>query len=224
VTNINFMDKLKVLSEINVENIFSFQIINPVYLDFTSANKELKNIDLNSEEFVKYVFDKIGNRIGIGKYDEKRTIYDRSELFSGDKRNIHLGIDLWTKEETPIFAILDGKVHSFNDNNNFGDYGPTIILEHIENGIKFFTLYGHLSKDSLNDKLIGKKIKKGEKFAKIGSYDVNGNWPPHLHFQIIFDMENKKGDYYGVTSDENKDKYLKNCPDPNILLRIKSKK
>ncbi|MFT4297673.1 MAG: peptidoglycan DD-metalloendopeptidase family protein [Candidatus Woesearchaeota archaeon] len=214
------MDALKILSEIKPGNIFSFRITNPVYLNFTSKNKELAKINLNSKEFSEYVFHKIKNNIGIGKYKENRTIYNRSKLFSVEARTYHLGIDLWTRKNTKIYAILDSKVHSFNDNNNFGDYGPTIILEHKQKGLKFYTLYGHLSKDSLKGLFQGKIIKKGECFAKIGSDKVNGNWPSHLHFQIILDMLHYKGDFPGVSSKKDLKKYSTICPDPNLLLRI----
>ena len=45
-------------------------------------------------------------------------------------RTIHLGMDLFIQEGSPVFAPLDGIVHSFANNNRKHDYGPTIILEH----------------------------------------------------------------------------------------------
>lgn len=61
-------------------------------------------------------------------------------MFDKGGRSIHPGIDLFTGKGTEILAPLNGKIHSFQDNNNFGDYGSTIILEHLEKGIKFYTL------------------------------------------------------------------------------------
>lgn len=48
----------------------------------------------------------------------------------------------------------------------------------------------------------------------------NGDWPPHLHFQVIHDMEFKKGDYPGVCSISERERYLKNCPDPDLILKM----
>ena len=62
----------------------------------------------------------------------------------------------------------------------------------------------------------------GEQIAKIGNYPINGNWPPHLHFQLITDMQGKKGDFYGVSSLEDRNHYLEICPDPNLILNIRS--
>jgi murein DD-endopeptidase MepM/ murein hydrolase activator NlpD len=104
--------------------------------DFTAANTEL-NLDIvtDSEKFSEWINNKLaaGNcRYGIGGYMEHRTIYARSEHFDtdGEPRRLHLGVDIWGDAGTRIYAPLDGTIHSFQDNDNFGDYGPTIILQH----------------------------------------------------------------------------------------------
>jgi hypothetical protein len=53
----------------------------------------------------------------------------------------------------------------------------------------------------------------------------NGQWPPHLHFQIVVDMEipiaiGRKGDYPGVCKLSEKEKYLNNCPNPDLILQM----
>ena len=127
---------------------------------------------------------------------------------------------MWINESTPIHAALDGSVHSFQNNTALGDYGPTIILSHEIGGIKFHTLYGHLSEASLIGKKVGDIIKKGEQIATLGLPPINGDYAPHLHFQIIIDMEEKTGDYPGVCSEKMLSFYKSNCPDPNLLLKI----
>ncbi|MDX5348841.1 MAG: peptidoglycan DD-metalloendopeptidase family protein, partial [Hymenobacteraceae bacterium] len=140
--------------------------------------------------------------VGLGGYLEDRKIYERSTLFEGSDqyRSIHLGVDIWADAGTEVLAPLDGKVHSFRDNNNFGDYGPTLILEHQLEKKKFYTLYGHLSRSSLIGLVEDNVFRKGERIGWIGNYPENGNWPPHLHFQIITDMEGRKGDFPGVVA------------------------
>ena len=119
-----------------------------------------------------------------------------------------------------LFRSLDGTIHSFQNNTALGDYGPTIILAHEIEGIKFHTLYGHLSETSLNGKKIGDIVKKGEQIATLGLPPINGDYAPHLHFQIIIDMEGKTGDYPGVCGEKTLTFYEDNCPDPNLLLKI----
>lgn len=196
-------------------------------LDLSPSNIELQHVDVsNSASFSEYVNSLIEqNNAGFawGGYLEKRSIYKRSTVFNDDsvpERNIHLGIDLWCVAGTLVFAALDGIIHSFQNNDAWGDYGPTIIIEHQFEGIPFYTLYGHLAAESLEGITTGQKIQKGEQIAILGDATVNGDYPPHLHFQLIRDLQDKKGDYPGVCTESEVGFYRKNCPDPNLLLGI----
>ena len=195
-------------------------------LDFTEENQELKSVDLSTTEvFAQYVFGQMrqkSKKIGIGGYLEKRAIYRRSEVFAtadSDFRNIHLGVDIWTEAGAPIFTPMDGKVHSFQDNAGFGNYGPTIILEHELDGKKLYSLYGHLFQNDLVSLEIGKEFKAGELLCHVGPFPENGDWPPHLHFQLMWDMGENWGDYPGVAAEKDLGFYTENCPDPNLILR-----
>lgn len=192
--------------------------------DFTAENTELDiEVVSDSKQFSKWVDDKLksgGYRYGIGGYMEHRTIYARSKHFdtSDEPRRLHLGVDIWADAGTPVYAPLDGIIHSFQDNNNFGDYGPTIILQHDLNGLILYSLYGHLSRNSLQGLAVGQHISKDQQIAAFGTVSENGSWPPHLHFQLMFDMEGKMGDYPGVARFSEKEHWLQNIPDPNLIL------
>jgi hypothetical protein len=41
-----------------------------------------------------------------------------------------------------------------------------------------------------------------------------------LHFQIILDIADWKGDYPGVCKYSEREKWLKNSPDPDIILQL----
>ncbi|MGI8951951.1 MAG: peptidoglycan DD-metalloendopeptidase family protein [Chitinophagaceae bacterium] len=203
-------------------------------MDFTSNNKELNENILNDTKlFSAYINNKLKQancKYGIGGYAENRTIYTRSKLFNkvssfsedSDRavRSFHLGIDIWGSAATTVFAPLGGTIHSFAFNDNFGDYGATIILHHQLNTINFNTLYGHLSLQDLQNLKEGNYIKQGEIFAHFGEPQENGNWPPHLHFQIIIDINEMRGDYPGVCAFSEKEKYLDNCPDADLILNM----
>jgi murein DD-endopeptidase MepM/ murein hydrolase activator NlpD len=192
-------------------------------MDFTGRNTELTDeILTDTPLFTHYINSKLqasGAKYGIGGYNEHRTIYRRSKVFEGQEpRRLHLGTDIWGKPYTKVMAPLDGIVHSFAFNNQYGDYGATIILSHQLDGLTFYTLYGHLSLNSLKNLHEGQNIKKGDVFTEFGIPFENGQWPPHLHFQIILDMQGKKGDYPGVCAYSEREKYLANCPDPSLIL------
>ena len=63
---------------------------------------------------------------------------------------------------------MGGMVHSFNYNNNFGDYGATIILLHQLDGLPFYTLYGHLSLRDIDHLSEGQYVIRGEEIAHFG--------------------------------------------------------
>ncbi|GAA4207444.1 hypothetical protein GCM10022289_29920 [Pedobacter jeongneungensis] len=194
-------------------------------LDFTVANTELTDEILDDTDlFSDWVNKKLTEnnaRYGIGGYNEHRTIYSRSAHFdTGEEpRRLHLGVDIWGPAGTPVYNFYDATVQSFANNNNFGDYGATIILTYEIDGFKFNALYGHLSLSSLNGLEEGKFIPGGTKIAELGAKEENGYWPPHLHFQLIENMDGLKGDYPGVCRFSEREKYLANCPDPNLILK-----
>lgn len=197
-------------------------------MDFTAANEALTDeILCNTALFSEYVeeqLEKRGAKYGIGGYDEHRTIYSRSHVFdtpAGEEpRRLHLGTDIWGPAGTPVYAPLPGTVHSVGYNSAFGDYGATLILQHEIEGAIFHTLYGHLSLHSIEDKKEGQTIEKGDWIAAFGPPAENGQWPPHLHFQLMIDMQGWKGDYPGVCKYSERQLYLSNCPDPDLILNL----
>ena len=145
--------------------------------------------------------------------------------YSTEYRTVHLGIDLFAPAGTPVLAPLEGTVVAFADNTALQDYGPVIVLEHeVEEQIIFYTLYGHLSRESLNGISIGQKIKRGELLAAIGELDANGGWTPHLHFQVITDLLELGTDFPGVARPGQRNVWLSLCPDPNLILGIPAKR
>ncbi len=198
-------------------------------LDFTSKNTELPNDILSdTKSFTEWINKQLtaaNARYGIGGYAEHRTVYDISKVFDADKsgeepRRLHLGTDIWGKPHTRVMAPLNGIVHSFAFNNRFGDYGATIILSHKLEDISFYTLYGHLGLSSIKNIQVGDRVEKGDVFSEFGIPAENGSWPPHLHFQLIENIGDWNGDYPGVCKFSEKEKWLANCPDPDIILQL----
>ena len=197
-----------------------------VVFDFTESSTDFAQIDINDVTgFTERLFVRISEAdlpVGVGRYNEDRMIYRHSPLFDGEaeRRSIHLGIDLFIMEGTEVMAPLPAKVHSVADNTGLGNYGPTVILEHELEGTTFWTLYGHLGRHSVVRLEMGQPIAAGEDFALVGDLSENGSWPPHLHFQIMADLGEHSGDFPGVATPSERDKWLSICPDPNLILKI----
>lgn len=196
-------------------------------MDLTAANTALTpELLADTPSFSRYInklLEKAGATHGVGGYNELRTVYGRSALFgpaetTEEPRRLHLGIDIWTAAGTPVFAFMEGRVHSFAFNDHFGDYGATLILEHELDGIQFYSLYGHISLNDIRNIREGQRIDKGSVIAHLGKIEENGHWPPHLHFQLVADLENRKGDYPGVCKASEQAYYVENCPDPEAVL------
>ncbi|MEL6388798.1 MAG: peptidoglycan DD-metalloendopeptidase family protein [Bacteroidota bacterium] len=159
-------------------------------------------------------------RVLYGGYLEHRALYQDSPLFNSatEKRDIHLGIDLWQVAGHPIFAPLDGKVHSLRYNDQELDYGYTLIISHQVKNMRFNTLYGHLSDSIMDLWTVGQPVSRGNVIGHLGDMDQNGGWIPHVHLQLILDMTGYHGDYPGVCSEKDVMFYQSNCPDPTPIL------
>lgn len=197
-----------------------------VWLDLSVGSADLGNYaDIEDADVLhRHIYAVHGERPGIGRYDEVRPFYtsDAYEVRGNEGpqwRTVHIGLDIFLPPGTPVFAPLEGRVHSFQDNAQDRDYGPTIILEHqVDEKLRFYTLYGHLTRTSLNGLSVGQSIAAGQAFCQIGPMPENGNWSPHLHFQVMLDMLGKSGDYPGVAFPDTRAVWKSLCPDPWLLL------
>jgi 4-aminobutyrate aminotransferase-like enzyme/Ser/Thr protein kinase RdoA (MazF antagonist) len=207
-----------------------------VVFDLSIGSADLGNVPdfAETEPFTHTLWEQLraaGAHVGIGCYDEARPIYTtdayRVEGNDGPEwRALHVGLDIFQEPGSPVYAPLDGIVHSFADNAAPRDYGPTIILEHTvaDGTLTFYTLYGHLSRGSLDGLRAGMPVARGMEIARIGGADVNGGWPPHLHFQIITDLLGKHGDFPGVARPSQRALWLSLSPDPNLIAGIPDEK
>ncbi len=176
-----------------------------------------------------------GVDVSIGRYDELRLLYAsrmfaRTSAPTSERRTLHIGLDLFADAGTKICAPLEGTVAGFANNTEKLDYGPVIVLRHELDDAVFHTLYGHLSVESLQNKKIGQVIQKGEGFATLGAAPINGDWPPHLHLQILVDAlslnhnSDLLTDFPGVAYPNERDVFKIICPDPNLILGLDAKR
>jgi 4-aminobutyrate aminotransferase-like enzyme/Ser/Thr protein kinase RdoA (MazF antagonist) len=167
-----------------------------------------------------------GVAVGVGRYDEARGIYMSPAFAPGGKatdprRTVHLGIDLFVEPGTTVRAALPGVVHVLANNAAPQDYGPVVILRHeTGDGPPFFTLYGHLTEDTLHGLAVGQGVEAGQAIARVGAPPTNGDWPPHLHLQIILDLLETDADFPGVALPSERVLWMSLSPNPNLLLGI----
>ncbi|MCB9279701.1 MAG: aminotransferase class III-fold pyridoxal phosphate-dependent enzyme [Lewinellaceae bacterium] len=198
----------------------------PIRVDLSIGSKDLGHNTRFDEigAFHRTIDELRQGRVAIGGYGEVRPFYT-TDIYavttdSGPAwRTVHLGLDVWADAGTPVFCPVDGEVYSVHNNAGEKNYGPTIILRHNPaDGPEFYTLYGHLALTSLHGVKAGQKVRKGQTIAAIGPAPENGNWPPHLHFQVMLDMLGEQTDFPGVAFPEKRGVWMSICPDPGLLL------
>lgn len=166
----------------------------------------------------------VPDKIIAGGYMEPRALYEtdaygRMGNSGRESRTIHLGIDFWLPAGTPVHALFDGEVViSVNDEGD-KEYGGLIILKHQEDDLTFYTLHGHQTVESAQKYRAGDRIMKGDLVGVIGTYPENGNWVPHLHFQLMLSLLDYVDDFPGVAYPGEMELWKSICPDPNLLFR-----
>lgn len=198
-------------------------------LDLSVASPHLTGRETDdTRDFTERVFAQMraqGITLGIGRFLEPRAFY-LTDAFAGregdprERRTVHLGIDLFEEPGALVRAPLAGRVKSIQDNDARLDYGPTVILEHDGPSGPFWTLYGHLQRTSVDELTAGDPIEAGQTIARIGPYPENGDWPPHLHFQIMTDLIDYEGEFPGVALPRERSVWVSFSPDPNLILRL----
>ena len=160
---------------------------------------------------------------GLGRYGEKRSVYASAQFAdaaSPERRMIHMGVDVFAPATTPVHAPLAGVVRSVTYNAAPLDYGNTLILSHQADGLPYFTLYGHLAATLPGLVSVGARVTPGQIIAHLGDWSENGGWAPHLHFQVMGDMLEQTGNFFGVGHASLRDVWTDICPDPNLILRL----
>lgn len=211
------------MPEINKTKFYKLDL--SVGSNWLGTRNEIEDLD-----FFQFKIEKLQKTIPdyiiSGGYLEPRSIYSSNSYEKvgnegEENRTIHLGLDFWVPVGTKVSSIYDGEiVAALNDKGN-KEYGGLVVIKHNVEDFEFFTLYGHNSVDSVLKNKVGSKVRRGEIIAEVANYPENGNWAPHLHFQIILSMLNYKIDYPGVCYSKQEDVWKDICPDPNILFKSK---
>jgi 4-aminobutyrate aminotransferase-like enzyme/Ser/Thr protein kinase RdoA (MazF antagonist) len=161
----------------------------------------------------------------IGRYLEERRVY-ASPAFEaelpGERRTLHLGVDVFLPAGEPILAPLDGTVRDAAYRPAADDWGGIVVLDHeTPEGIRFHTLYAHLSAASGERLAPGEAIRRGDEVGRLGDESENGGWAPHLHLQLLTTDLGRGAGAHGVGTLAERDVWESANPDPNLLLGLR---
>lgn len=159
----------------------------------------------------------------VGRYGEDRALYtaDAFAGADGERRTVHLGLDLFVPAGEPVHAPFDGEVVAVAVRPAPQDYGGTLVLRHeTPDGTPFWLLLGHLAHDVTARVRPGQRVARGERLASVGASDENGGWQPHAHVQLFTTLLGRSHDLPGVARRSERDVWQSISPDPNLVCRL----
>lgn len=185
--------------------------------------------DFNDLELFQFKIEKLQkkhpSKLIAGGYLEARPLYTSSEYdkignYGRERRTVHLGIDFWLPKNTPVHTMFDSEVVIAVNDAGDKEYGGLVVLKHDFDNHSFYTLYGHLSVASAIAHTVGDKLMAGDQIGVLGDYPENGNWAPHLHFQVMLSVLDYTNDFPGVAYYSQIDVWKSLCPNPNYLFKL----
>ena len=174
-TQLALIDKKKELNEVSDSLSKIETLIGLSPMEDMSLQERVSETKLNSEHMATLL-----QFIPSGSPIEYRGITSsfgyRTHPTLGTKE-LHRGIDMKAKMNTPVYATADGIVEWAGFHKRSG-FGKLVILQH---NYGFRGYYGHLNKVVIKS---GKFVKKGDLIAYTGNSGMSSG--PHLHYEIRF--------------------------------------
>lgn len=103
----------------------------------------------------------------------------------GTRGGAHMGVDMLASAGTPIFAAAAGVVKVSQE--SYGGYGVAVTIDHVINGQRVGTLYGHMTYGS-RQVVPGQTVEAGQVIGLVGS--TGRSTANHLHFETYINGSN----------------------------------
>lgn len=170
---------------------------------------------LHRQMFHESVLARTGARYLIGRYGE-----DRSDILKGSHialqgRTFHLAIDIFSRNQEPVFAPCDGEIVVSDYEPGLHNYGNYLILRPTDASSPYI-FFGHLA----GDKRGMGNVRAGEQIARLGSYEniENGGWSIHLHLQLLEELPPQGEAPIGYSSRADLPQNRQLFPDPQSIF------
>ncbi len=112
------------------------------------------------------------------------TNFTKGEGF-GTRGGAHMGVDMLAPGGTPIYAAAAGVVKVSQE--SYGGYGVAVVIEHVIDGQRVGTLYGHMIYGS-RQVVPGQTVEAGQVIGLVGS--TGRSTANHLHFETYINGSN----------------------------------
>ncbi|HEY1645711.1 MAG TPA: peptidoglycan DD-metalloendopeptidase family protein [Candidatus Saccharimonadales bacterium] len=167
------------------------------------------------QAFNEQVLNSTNARYLIGRYAEDRSDILRGSHIAREGRTYHLALDIFSKNQEPVFAPCDGEVVVSDYEPGLHNYGNYLILRPDDESLPYI-FFGHLAQDKYK---LG-RVFAGEQIARLGSFEnlENGGWSIHLHLQLLAELPSKGEAPIGYSTIERLAENQKRFPDPQSIF------
>ncbi len=88
----------------------------------------------------------------------------------------------------PILAAAPGRIVHVNDQPGASNYGRYVVIEHLWDGCRYYTLYAHLARTDVNP---GESVRQGQPIGQLG-FSGRGidRERAHVHFEVTMLLSN----------------------------------
>jgi len=151
----------------------------------------------------------------IGRYGEDRIDMLKGSHIAGEGRTLHLAVDIFSRNQEPVFAPCDGEIVVSTYEPGLHNYGNYLILRPDDASLPYI-FFGHLAGDTHE---IG-RVEAGEQIAQLGSFEQleNGGWSVHLHLQLLTKLPQNGGAPIGYSTLADLPMNQRRFPDPQNLF------
>ena len=151
------------------------QTVEPPVTDGGTTENPPPAEEPKEEKTLSFIMPVSAGTVGIG-YDADMPVFSTT---LGEWR-LHLGIDILTEEDAPVYAAEDGIITGIYKD---GRFGYTIEITHDE---EHKTVYSNLKNETLVSLEIGDEVGKGDRIGTVGDSAISEiAEEPHLHFEIF---------------------------------------
>lgn len=158
--------------------------------------------------------------VAVGRHNEVRAIYKEDNFcYQGNDeviwRTVNMGIEFFTSSALPVSSVYSGKV--FLKVTDTIEHGNVIVLHHeINETLSFYTIYGGLSKSSIESIKLGAEVVTGEQIGVVKA--VEGTTLYNFHLMVVLDWPGAIESVLKVVPYHQRELYKSICPDPWLLF------
>ena len=156
-----------------------------------------------------------GARYLVSRYGEDRAAMLAGSSIAREGRTLHLGIDIFCRDQETVYAPCDGEVIASGREPQEHSFGHYLVFKPADQDIYLF--FGHLSAEPPIRRGL---VTAGQPLARLGDHvsGENGGCSRHLHLQLFSRTPIGQADLIGYSHRTDFETNQRLYPDPMSLF------